>query len=243
MAIIWLDKIYHISYMILMLNFTKTIPNETKTGQIYRSIKASILKGEIPAGQKLVIQQLADQFKVSAIPVREALSRLEAENLISIVTHTGIYVKGIDLECLRELYPLRGVLEGYAVRLAADLITPDDLTALEHLIGKMEQAVIEKKHTLMGQLNVEFHRKIYSLSENNTLIFLIDNLWEKTFFARLVFKFKPYRAKDSNKEHRMIVDALKAGNAKQAEKLIIRQSDKTLTLLNRHMEKQKGGNH
>lgn len=229
--------------MIFMLNFTNTIPNETKTGQIYRRIKASILKGEMPAGEKLVIQQLADQFKVSAIPVREALSRLEAENLISIVTHTGIYVKGIDLECLRELYPLRGVLEGYAVRLAADLTTPDDLAALEHLIEKMEQAVIDKNHALMGQLNVEFHRKIYTLSGNNTLISLIDNLWEKTFFARLVFKFKPYRAKDSNKEHRMIVDALKAGNAKRAEKLIIRQSDKTLTLLNRHMEKQKGGKH
>ena len=227
--------------MIIMLKFSKIISNETKTGQIYRQIKASILKGEIPVGEKLVIQQLADQFNVSAIPVREALSRLEAENLISIVTHTGIYVKGIDLECLRELYPLRGILEGYAVRLAVDLITPEDLAELEHLIGKMEQAIAGKNHTLMGQLNVKFHRKIYTLSGNNTLISLIDNLWEKTFFARLVFKFKPYRAKDSNKEHRMIVDALKAGNAQKAEKLIIRQSDKTLNLLNKHMEKRKEG--
>jgi DNA-binding GntR family transcriptional regulator len=224
-----------------MLKFSQTIPNETKTGQIYRHIKSSILKGEIPVGEKLVIQHLADQFNVSAIPVREALSRLEAENLVSIVTYTGIYVKGIDLECLRELYPLRGVLEGYAVRLAADLITLDDFVELEQLIERMEQAIIDKNHTSMGQLNVDFHRKIYTLSGNKTLISLIDNLWEKTFFARLVFKFKPYRAKDSNKEHRMIVDALKAGNAKRAEKLIIRQSDKTLTLLNRHMEKRKEG--
>jgi DNA-binding GntR family transcriptional regulator len=224
-----------------MLKFSQTIPNETKTGQIYRHIKSSILKGEIPVGEKLVIQHLADQFNVSAIPVREALSRLEAENLVSIVTYTGIYVKGIDLECLRELYPLRGVLEGYAVRLAADLITLDDFVELEQLIERMEQAIIDKNHTSMGQLNVDFHRKIYTLSGNKTLISLIDNLWEKTFFARLVFKFKPYRAKDSNKEHRMIVDALKAGNAKRAEKLIIRQSDKTLTLLTRHMEKRKEG--
>lgn len=224
-----------------MLKFSQTIPNETKTGQIYRQIKSSILKGEIPVGEKLVIQHLADQFNVSAIPVREALSRLEAENLVSIVTYTGIYVKGIDLECLRELYPLRGVLEGYAVRLAADLITRDDFFELEQLIERMAQAIIDKNHTLMGQLNVDFHRKIYTLSGNKTLISLIDNLWEKTFFARLVFKFKPYRAKDSNKEHRMIVDALKAGNAKKAEKLIIRQSDKTLNLLNKHMEKRKEG--
>lgn len=219
------------------MKFNQIKPSETKTGQIYRQIKSSILKGEMPVGEKLVIQHLADQFNVSAIPVREALSRLEAENLVSIVTHTGIYVKGVDLECLRELYPLRGVLEGYAVRLAADLITQEDLDELEQLIEKMEQAVTDKDHTLMGQLNVKFHRKIYTVSGNKTLISLIDNLWEKTFFARLVFKFKPYRAKDSNKEHRMIIDALKDGNAKKAEKLIIRQSDKTLTLLNKHIEK------
>ncbi len=224
--------------MIFMLKFNQAIPNETKTGQIYRHIKSSILKGEIPVGEKLVIQHLADQFNVSAIPVREALNRLEAENLISIVTHTGIYVKGVDLDCLRELYPLRGILEGYAVRLAADLITPSDFHELEQLIEKMEQAVTEKDHEGMGRLNMEFHRKIYTLSGNETLISLIDNLWEKTFFARLVFKFKPYRAKDSNKEHRMIIDALKQGNAKKAEKLINRQSDKTLTLLNRHIEKK-----
>lgn len=223
--------------MIHMLKFNQTNPTETKTGQIYRHIKSSILKGEIPVGEKLVIQHLADQFNVSAIPVREALSRLEAENLISIVTHTGVYVKGVDLACLRELYPLRGILEGYAVRLAVDLITPADFLELEQMIEKMEQAVTDKDHDRMGRLNVEFHRKIYTLSGNETLISLIETLWEKTFFARLVFKFKPYRAKDSNKEHRMIVDALKQGNAKKAEKLIIRQSDKTLTLLNRHIEK------
>ena len=196
-----------------------------------------IMKTNITSNEKLVIQHLADQFNVSAIPVREALSRLEAENLVSIVTHTGIYVKGVDLDCLRELYPLRGILEGYAARLAVDLISPDDFAELEHLIEKMEQAILDKNHSLMGQLNVKFHRKIYTVSGNQTLISLIDNLWEKTFFARLVFKFKPYRAKVSNKEHRMIVEALKDGNAKKAEKLIIRQSDKTLTLLNKHIEK------
>ncbi len=173
-----------------MLKFTKTIPTETKTGQIYRHVKSSILKGEIPVGEKLVIQHLADQFNVSPIPVREALSRLEAENLVSIVTHTGIYVKGVDLECLRELYPLRGILEGYAVRLAVHLITPDDFAELERLIEKMEQAISDKNHTLMGQLNVKFHRKIYTVSGNKTLISLIDNLWEKTFFRPSCFQIQ-----------------------------------------------------
>lgn len=214
------------------------IINETKSEQVYRRVKASILKGEISPGEKLVIHQLAERFKTSIIPVREALSRLEAENLVTVVAHTGVYVKGIDLECLRELYPLRGVLEGYAVRLAAEHVTPEDLAELNGMIQQMEDAIAVKDHVLMGRLNISFHRRIYTMSQNRTLIGLIDDMWEKTFFARLVFKFKPYRAKDSNKEHRMIVESLENGNSKRAEKLIIRQSDKTLKLLNKYMEKR-----
>lgn len=218
---------------------TDTISSETKSEQVYRRVKASILRGEIPPGEKLVIHQLAGHFNTSIIPVREALSRLEAENLVTVVPHTGVYVKGIDLECLRELYPLRGVLEGYAVRLAADNITPADFLRLKELISQMDDAVAERNFSLMGRLNVEFHRLIYTASGNKTLISLIDDFWEKTFFARLVFKFQPYRAKDSNREHKLIVEALETGNPKRAEKLIIRQSDKTLKLLDRHMEKKK----
>ena len=218
---------------------TKTIINETKAEQIYLRIKTSILKGEMLPGEKLVIRQLAEHFKTSIIPVREALTRLEAVNLVVIIPHTGAYIKGIDLECLRECYPLRGVLEGYAVRLAVDRITVDELEILGELINKMDDAGSKKDYALMGKLNIQFHRTIYTASGNKTLIKMIDDLWEKTAFARLVFKFKPFRAKDSNKEHEMIVKALESANSKQAEKLIIRQSEKTLKLLDRYLEKKK----
>ena len=217
----------------------ESIISETKAEQIYQRIKASILKGEMPPGEKLVINQLAAHYSTSAIPVREAVSRLEAENLVSVVPHTGVYVKGINLDSLRELYPLRGVLEGYAVRLAAEQLTPEDLIDLKARIEEMDKAVAAKDHQLMGRLNVQFHKSIYNKSGNQTLIDLIDDFWQKTVLARLVFRFTPYRAKDSNREHRMIVEALESGNTKRAEKLIIRQSEKTLKLLDKSMEKQK----
>ena len=212
---------------------------ETKSERIYNQIKAFILKGELPPGEKLVINQLAGHFSTSPIPVREAISRLEAENLVTVVPHTGVYVKGIDLGQLRELYPLRGVLEGYAVRLAGEHLTSGDISDLKVQIEVMDKAVADKDHQRMGQLNLNFHETLYKKSGNATLISLIHDLWQKTAMARLVFKFRPYRAKDSNKEHRMIVEALESGNINRAEKLIIRQSEKTLNLLNKAMEKKK----
>lgn len=218
---------------------TDTIFNGTKAEQIYLRIKASILKGDILPGEKLVINQLAERFNTSAIPVREALGRLEAVNLIVVVPHTGAHVKGIDIECLRELYPLRGVLEGYAARLATKNITGTELEQLKELIRQMDTAGVVKDFALMGKINIKFHRMIYTASGNNALISMIDDLWEKTAFARLVFKFKPFRAKDSNKEHKMIVEALENNNPTRAEKLIIRQNEKTLILLDKYLEKKK----
>ena len=213
-----------------------TIKSETKADQIHDRIKQSILKGEIAPGEKLVISQLAERLKTSIIPVREALGRLEAEELITVVPHTGACVKQIDLNTLREMYPLRGVLEGYAVRLASERLTTTDFHGLTRIIQQMDDAIADRDFVLMGELNTEFHMMIYRASGNQTLIRLIEDFLQKTFLARLVFRFKPFRARQSNREHRRIVDALEKGKTAAAERLIIRQSEKTLELLNRHLE-------
>jgi DNA-binding GntR family transcriptional regulator len=212
------------------------IKTETKADQIHQRIRQEILKGDIPPGGKLVISQLAERFRTSIIPVREALSRLEAEGLTTVVPHTGARAREIDLSTLREIYPLRGVLEGYAVRLAAVRLSEEDFQNLKMAIQQMDDAVEKKDFALMGELNTEFHMIIYRASGNRTLVNLIDDFLQKTFLARLVFRFNPFRARESNREHRRIVDALEKGNAAAAERLIIRQSEKTLQLLNRHLE-------
>lgn len=214
------------------------IKNETKAEKIHRRIKQAILKGEIAPGEKMVISQLAQKFKTSIIPVREALGRLEAENLVTVIPHTGTYAREIDLKVLREIYPLRGILEGYAVRLASKGLTKTDFVRLRDTIEKMDRAIADNDFALMGELNTEFHMIIYRASQNNVLIQLIEDFLQKTFLARLVFKFRPSRAIESNREHRGIVDALENGMTDRAEKLIILQSEKTLALLNDHLANQ-----
>ncbi|RLA82489.1 MAG: GntR family transcriptional regulator, partial [Deltaproteobacteria bacterium] len=91
---------------------------DTKSAAIYRFLKQDILNGRLRPGEKLVASKVAEAYGVSIIPVREALNRLRAEGLVTIIPHTGAYVTEIDLEDLKDLYPIRGVLEGFATRLA-----------------------------------------------------------------------------------------------------------------------------
>ncbi len=219
------------------MNITKenVITRDTKADQVYHRIKESILRGEMAPGEKLVIHQLAKFFNTSIIPVREAISRLESDDLIKVVPHTCICVKGINPERLKEIYPIRGILEGHATRLAAGRLKPSEISQLREMIKKMDDAIASGNSALMGQLNTEFHMEIYRASSNQTLIHMIDDLWQKTILARLIFKFTPERAAVSNREHRAIVLALEKKEAKKAERLIIRQNEETLGTLIRHL--------
>ncbi|MFH1137547.1 MAG: GntR family transcriptional regulator [Pseudomonadota bacterium] len=212
-----------------------TVTSDTKADQVHRRVKAAILQGQFVPGEKLVAHQLAQRFNTSIIPVREALSRLEAEDLVTVVPHTGIYVKNIDLDQLRELYPIRGLLEGYAVRLAADRLVPDDFARLWGLVRLMDEAAAQGDAGRMGEYNREFHLALYGACGNQSLVDLIDELWQKTILARLIFKLTPKRAEASNREHRKILEYLEQGKKGNAERLVVRQSEKTLKLLVRQL--------
>jgi DNA-binding GntR family transcriptional regulator len=217
-----------------------TITSLGKADQVYLRIKNSILRGEAESGEKLVAHRIAKLLNTSIIPVREALSRLEADDLVRVVPHTGIYVKGIDAGRLKELYPIRGVLEGYAVKLAAARVQAADVESLWRLVGQMDAAIADGDAALMGELNTRFHMALCRLSGNQSLVGLIDDLRQKTVLARLIFKFTPRRAEASNREHRRILEALEHRNARRAERIILRQSEKTLDLLIRHLDSRQG---
>lgn len=195
----------------------------TKTEYVYLAIKEAILSGEYGPNEKIVIRNISESFNVSDIPVREAMRRLEAEKLVSIVPHVGVVVNSISLKEIEEGVALRDVLEPWAVRLAADNITTDDIEMLNTLVNQMDKCVEEDNYQLYGRLNKEFHQTIYECSGNQTLFNIINEIWEKTERLRAVFKSQPSRMKESNKEHKKLVEALARGDADQAEQIIKHQ--------------------
>ena len=204
---------------------------DTKSAAIYRFLKQDILNGRLRPGEKLVASKVAEAYGVSIIPVREALNRLRAEGLVTIIPHTGAYVTEIDLEDLKDLYPIRGVLEGFATRLACLKLAKEEFRRLEDLIGEMDRVIEQGRFPEMGHLNYEFHMTIYRVSSNKHLVRLIDELWQRTARVRGVFALVPERAAQANREHREILRALKARDAERAEGLIIEQDAKSLRAL------------
>jgi DNA-binding GntR family transcriptional regulator len=192
-------------------------PRLSSSERAYREIKEAILSGSLQPESRLVELSLAAEFGVSRTPIREALKRLIAENLVAIDPVRGTVVKGIDQREVEEVYAIREVLDGLAARLAARRIMDGDLSRLKSLMKIMESAVEEKRQNVLVQANVRFHEMIYQASGNDRLVALGQSI---TDFVRR-FSATAFRSYERDvevlDEHRALIDALERRDPDAAE--------------------------
>ena len=104
------------------------------------SLRLQIFSGRFPPGTQLVEAELADRYKVSRGPIREALIYLEQEHLVIREPRRGAFVRGITENDVREIYGLRQVLESYAAELACDRLQPNHLERMQSCIDRMDRS-------------------------------------------------------------------------------------------------------
>jgi DNA-binding GntR family transcriptional regulator len=191
----------------------------TKQQQLYEALRERILSGAYGPGFRIVIDQIAAEFAVSALPVREAIRRLEAEGLIVYRANAGAQVAPAEPELFEDNMTVLALLEGYATALAAPLLTREDLAALEHRTDDMV-AAMERMDTLaFGRHNRAFHQVIYERCPNPTLVAMLRDVDRRLDAIRTtVFVHIPYRGASSVSEHRELIELLRGGaSAKRIE--------------------------
>ena len=189
----------------------------TKQERVYRAIRERILSGAYGPGFRVVIDALAEEFKVSALPVREAIRRLEAEGLVIYRPNAGAQVAPADPGLFYEEMAVLAVLEGYATSLAAPSLGDEEIGRLTEINESMVEAMGRLDSLTFGRLNQEFHALIYKRCPNAALVDrLIDVGRRLDAIRRTVFVQIPYRGAASVSEHRELI-ALLARGAPAAE--------------------------
>ena len=107
---------------------------------VTRQVREAILEGRLKPGIRVRQQELARQFGVSRIPVREALRRLESEGLVTLVPHSGARVARMDIGECTELYRLRELIEPMALAESVPNLSDQRLTALHGLLSAIEDS-------------------------------------------------------------------------------------------------------
>ncbi len=184
----------------------------------YELILDAIDSGDFKPGDRMVENDLAEQFHVSRTPIREALQRLETQTLL---TRSGrsLIVSSLDHNQMSELYVVRAELEGLAACLAARHATDEEITVLKEMTVNDEELL--GKPEALARSNKQFHKQVHLASHNRYLVQQLDLVHRSmALMATTSLAFKG-RDVDALAEHKAIVSAIEAGDQDAARKALM----------------------
>lgn len=212
------DAVSHAS--IGMQPIARTTLNELA----YARLKRALLSGRIEPGSTLTLRQLALQLGTSVMPVREAVTRLSAENALEVLPQRGIVLPALDRAAAEEIWSLRVTLEGEACALAARRMTPPALARIRELCATVEAAAVAGDLHAVLECNSDFQFAIYQAAESPLRLQLIEVLRMKSAphctaaIRAMLDEHPPYYAQ-CWRNHDALVAALAAGDATAARRI------------------------
>ena len=206
----------------------RVTPAVSLTEQVYAQIKRAILNLDVKPGEPLVEAELAGKLGTSKTPVREALRRLETEGLVVSTPYKGALAAPLIPRDMQEIFEARGSLEGMIARMAAGILTDEQIRSLGELLELSEQSLAEGKLTESRLLGAEFHQRLVNLVGHRRIGVLLSNLSDQIErFQRMVERI-PGRVARSMQEHRRIYEAVAARDADLAQLTVIRHFESFL---------------
>jgi len=209
----------------------------TRNAEAHAQLRNDILTGHLKPEQKLAFAVLCEQYGVSVGVMREALSRLAEQGLVDNIPQQGFYVARISVEDLLYLTEARTVIEKAAMRHAIEsgsLAWESEVVAANHRLTNTPRPDPNDPTRLSeewAQLHSQFHEILLSGCPNTRLLAVASQLRDSAdMYRRWSFPQSPGPARDINREHREIVDAVVSRDADLAVALVTAHTELTVKL-------------
>jgi len=183
--------------------------------EVAEQLRQRIFRRELQPGHWIDELKIAEEFGISRTPLREALKVLATEGLVTMKLRRGAYVTEVSERDLRDVYHLLGLLESDAAAVVASTATAAQLQALQDLHDDLEAAAGERERFFA--LNERFHMRLLELADNRWRSQMVADLRKVMKLNRHHSLFKQGRIDDSLHEHRAILAALLARDARATE--------------------------
>jgi len=186
----------------------------------YEAIREAILSGSFAAGAPLVETRIAEQLGVSKTPVRAAFRRLEARGFVGRVPNSGVHVTEYSFQDVKDVFAVRAVLEGLAMRIAASACSQQDIEEARALLDAAERALNDGEMDQARELGREWHNLLLSTVANRFLSDMLELLKDHIERGRGMTAIDLDSALESVEEHYRVLDAIEARNGELAESLV-----------------------
>ena len=185
---------------------------------ILQELRNAIFADKLKPGDRLVENNIAESMGVSRTPVREALRQLELEGLAINVPRKGTLVKGLSVEDAMEIYDIREMLEGLAVKKSCLNISRKDILRLKDIVEKMKECIENERNDEYIKVHNEYNQIILNASKNKRLATQMEHIYEYLKSLRKV-SLSNERKLIALEEHRSIVEAIEKGDEVMAENI------------------------
>ncbi|MCP5089081.1 MAG: GntR family transcriptional regulator [Rhodobacteraceae bacterium] len=199
--------------------------NDSLGEQIYRSLRAALISGDIEPGEKISTRTVAAEFRTSAMPVREALKRLEAQGALEVEAKRAYRVPVLSPQSAAELFQVRSVLEAAGAAAAAQSITEAELAQLDQLCDATDIAWRDGDIGTFLHTNASFHHIINNRSGNSFLAEMLETInmrsgpWLGLAIRKIVGQV------EWGDKHRRIIGALRNRDSNEASRLMEEDSN------------------
>ena len=199
----------------------RSLPAKRSLGRsVYERLKRAIIQGDFSPGSRVVESRVANALGISRTPVREAIHKLEREDLLRQDPKGGFFVVGLTRADIEETFGIRSVLESYAAKLAAIRHLDGELRPLEKKLGVFQENLDRGDLNVLPHINTEFHDLLYGLSRSPKLIKMINDLRDHIYRFRLVILKIKSTAELSHNDHRLMLEAMRDRDTDGVERLV-----------------------
>jgi DNA-binding GntR family transcriptional regulator len=198
---------------------TTPIPRQSLAAAVVDRLREKIVSGELREGEQLRQDAIAEEFQISCIPVREALSHLSAEGLIKMVANRGAIVSSLSPEEIGELFETRAVLECYMLRQALPNLKEEDFRRAEDILRQFEHSLEnESEMRAWGEWNWLFHSTLYAPANRPNMLGFLKTINQNCDRYTRLHLVVTRNLRVAGEAHRKLLEACRTRDRQIAEK-------------------------
>lgn len=199
---------------------TEAAKAPSNTQRAVAELRDMIITNKLPPGSNHLESELAQMLGMSRTPVREAAIILEGQGLVELRPRRGIRIVPIAAADMEEIYAILTELESLAAHdVAYRGCPPEDLAELRGYITEMDDALDVDDRQRWAAADDRFHRKLVDLAGNRRLQTIVATYFDQAHRARMLTLYIRPAPRDSNRDHRALVDAIERGDAEAARRI------------------------
>jgi len=196
---------------------------------VYLQLKKEIVGGELLPEAQINELDLSKRFEISRTPLREALQRLEIEELVVRLPNGRLKISPVSVEDARSIFSVRSALEGLVTNAATQNANERDLEELRLLTELLVNAANLGNNEDVIYYGDQVHHRLYEISQHKFAVKILNNMNDHIMrYRRIGPNTSHTRSKEAAKEHLELYETIAAGDAEQAEKLMQKHINNSL---------------